>query len=431
MKNKILLISAVFSANLVFGTGKEIQTQTTSHSVAVSSSTEIKIQGKHTYLEIETWDKDEVAIEATVTFNGKITDRVQKFLDEFEQNVRDGVLKTGNELKINTRLDEPNRVQIGSKHVGVIIGYSEKELRIEYIIKVPGSNDLTVKGAYKDIVMIGTYDDVEITQYSADLTADTFKKAKLNLKYGDAEIKSIGNLTMEVYEQDMEVNKIGTSDLNVKYSDLTFDQVDEMTVIGYETDFYFVDIESLDGNLKYGEMEIESKLSRGTLTLYEFNIDGQGVGNLRFENSKYSNIEFDRANEIKFIESYEDKLDVRYINTLIAKSKYGEYTIDQLGHKVELFGYEDDLVINDVADEATGIHLDGKYLNLDIDLTDSEYRLVSDLKYGKVDYDESKVDVRKYIKENSMLKIELASKRAGADAFLLDIRGYEVDVFLD
>ena len=236
MKNKILLITALFSASVLFAGGKDSETKTTTHIVSVSGNTEISILGKYTYLEIETWDKDEVSIEATVIFNGKMTDRVRKFLDEFCQNVKDGITKSGNELTIKTRLEEPNRVQIGSRHIGIQIGYSEKELSIEYVIKVPGSNRLNINGAYEDIVMNGTYDDVEISQYSADLNAGTFKKAKLNLKYGDANIEYIGAGEMETYEQDLEIDEIEFLDINTKYSELTFDKVQEMTVIGYETD---------------------------------------------------------------------------------------------------------------------------------------------------------------------------------------------------
>ncbi|MCP4458332.1 MAG: hypothetical protein GY816_09975 [Cytophagales bacterium] len=431
MKKQILLITAIFSAAVLFADDKIGETRTAKHTVSISGTTEIRILGKYTYLQIETWDKNEVSIEASVIFNGKMVDRVQKFLDEFEQNVKEGVTKNGNELEINTRLKEPNRVQIGSKNVGVHIGYSDKELNIEYIIKVPTSNKLIIKGAYEDIDMSGTYDDVEITQYSADLTAEKFNKAKLNLKYGDAEIDYIMQGEMETYEQEVEIEEIEFLNLNTKYSDLNLDQVQKLTVLGYETDFSINDIQLLKGNLKYGTMEIESKLAQGTLTLYEFDIDAQAIGNLTFENSKYCDFEIDKANEIRFIESYEDELNIRYLNTLITKSKYGEYEIEQLGNKLELNGYEDNVTINDVMDKASRLDMDGKYLKLDINLTGTSYSLATDLKYGKVNYNESEVDVRKYIKENSTLKIELNSKSGGEDGFQMNIRGYEVDVNLE
>lgn len=432
MKKKILLITALFSFSLVYGTeGKETQTRTASHSVSITSSTDIDIQTKYTYLEIETWDRDEVSIEANISFNGKMNSRVQEFLDDFEKNVKEGVRLMGNQLTIDAQLEEPNKVQIGGRNAGINISYGDKELSVSYVIKLPGSNDLKIKGAYKDMVLIGTFADVDITQYSADLTADNFVKANLNLKYGDAQIETLNDVEMELYEQDMEVGQVSTLDLNAKYSELTFNQIGEMTVVGYETDFDIEDMDLLNGELKYGNMNIAGTLGRGTLTLYEFDLNAGEVENFRLDNSKYSKIEIDKANEVRFVESYEDNLEIRYLGKLTSKSKYGNYTIEELGGSLELDGYEDDVTINHVSQEASQLTMDGKYLTLDINLTGVNYSLTSDLKYGDVNYDESKVDVRRYIKENSTLKVELSSKSGGENGFQMSLTGYEVKVDID
>ena len=426
MKKSTLLLLALFSLGSLYGSNKIGETKTARHTVTVSQSDVINIQAKNTFVNIQTWDKNEVEIVVELTFDGNENDRIRKFLDEFDKNVKDHISKSGGELLIDTNLEEPNKVQIGSKYAGVIVGYSDKELRIEYSIKLPSSNKLKVKSSYKDLIMNGTYQDVEVSQYSADLTGGVFKKATLGLKYGDTNIEFVGEGIIESYENDTEIKEAETLDINDKYSNIFINRIASLAIIGYETDLKIGNTESLNGNLKYGNMTVKEKVSKASLTLYEYDITGEAFGNLRLENSKYSKITLDRANEIRFLESYEDELKIRYLNTLVTKSKYGDYSIEQLGKKLELVGYEDDVNVSELLKTTESISLDGKYLKLNLGTSGISYSLNAAVQYGKIDYNEGNVNVRKYIKENDKLTIEADAKTTSGNVVSVKLTGYEV-----
>ncbi len=430
MKKSILLLLVLFSAGHAYSFGKDGETKTARHTVSVSSGDAIAILAKNTYLQIESWDKNEVEVFAQVTFDGKENDKIRAFLDDFEKHVIDQITKSGGLLTIQTNLDEPNKIEIGKKKgtyfAGVMIGYSDTELRIEYTIKVPESNLLTVKSAYKDLVMTGAYDQVDITQYSAGFNAHILRDAKLNLKYGKTSVKVMGNGTLETYENDTRIGEAETLNINDKYSEYAISTLTKLNITGYESDVEIGTCDAITGNLKYGQMTIKEKVNNAVLTLYEYDIMGAGIVNLRLDNSKYSKIHLDRANEIRFVDSYEDELKIRYINTVIAKSKYGDYQVQQLGKKMELIGYEDDVIIGEMMNGTESLYFEGKYLKMSITMKGQPYSLNADVKYGKVSYNESNLVVNKYIKENDNLKIEASAKNTTSQAIPITIKGYEI-----
>lgn len=398
----------------------------------VSSTDVINIQAKYTDLTVEAWDRNEVMIEASVVFDGKMNKRVQEFLDNFEQEVKENISKKGNEILIETNLDEPNKVQIGSKNVGIIFSFSEDELRIEYKIKSPPSNKYIINSSYRDAFLYGHFKDVDLTQYSGDLEAEFIDKAKLNLKYGSATFKELGEVDMEIYEQNIESGKINTLKLNAKYSDLEITEVESLDAISYESDYTIGSIASLTGNFKYGEMEVTQEIKRAKLTLYEEDIEARKIGNLTLENSKYSKIIVARIESIALKASYEDQFTIGSLGSLTSTdSKYGKYQIDQLQSKFQLDGYEDNIEIDDISSSATIVAIDGKYIKASIGANDIPFVLNSKIKYGQINYDEGIVDVRKYIKDSDLLELEAYSKKKSEKRLQIHVNGYEIDLNIE
>lgn len=167
MKRLILITFAYSLAfNLCLGNGKDFETRTATVRMEVSPNDLINIRAKNTDLVVESWDKSEVEVIATLRFDGKMTDKMVAFLDNFQEHVEQSIRRSGSELSIDTNLDEPNKIQIGSKHVGIVIGFSEDELRLDYRIKAPKTNELEIDNSYKDVTLMGDFNEVTLTQYS-------------------------------------------------------------------------------------------------------------------------------------------------------------------------------------------------------------------------------------------------------------------------
>ncbi|WP_421765267.1 hypothetical protein [Ekhidna sp.] len=428
---RIIILALACSASLAILAKGDGESRSTKVNVEISASDEIRIQAKYTALTIETWNKNEVEIEATVRYDGKVTSKIQEFLDEFESRVNDNIRLSGGELFIDTDLDLPNKVQVGSKNVGINISYGD-ELKIFYKIKSPGSNEYTISTSYEDVRLIGAFNKVDFTQYSGDLTAGSIKSGKMNLKYGSAEIEHLGTAEMEIYEQEISVTSIIDITINMKYSDVEFRSVEVMEAISYESDIKIGKAIVLSGNYKYGDINITNSLDKAELTLYEVDIEAGTIGSLLLENTKYSKFEIDRVGSITFRQSYEDETVIGTVGSFKStNSKYGNHTIDLLESSFKLNAYEDEVEINELAKSVTDIIVDGKYIELSIDSDGSSFILKSNVKYGNVEYNENLVDVKRYIKEGDNLEVEAVSKNTSDQPINILVTGYEVKVQLD
>ncbi|WP_424961123.1 hypothetical protein [Ekhidna sp.] len=430
---KLILIA--FACSLIWSASarnNDGETRSAKVTVDVSPSDKINIQAKYTELVVQTWDKPQVEVEAIVRYDGKMTDKIQAFLDDFEQNVKDHIEKGATELLIDSDLDIPNKIQIGGKHVGIQVSYGDDELKVSYKIKAPGANDYIINNSYEDVRLIGSFKNIEFKQYSGELEADNIEKGTFNLKYGTASIQQIGNAEFEIYEQEIDARIVGTLVLNAKYSNLEINESGTIEATSYESDYQIGSINEISGNFKYGEIEITERLGEGELEFYEMDMEIKEVQSLILTNSKYSKFEIDRAGSLTFNQSYEDETDIGTLGRFKSmNSKYGNHTIESLETSFQLNAYEDEVEIEALSAGATEIFIDGKYIDSLIGVRNASFILKTNVKYGKVEYDESSVDVRRYIKDGDQLEVEVHSKNKSGSSVNITVKGYEVDVRLN
>lgn len=431
---RILLIALLFSA-LVWvanASNKDGETRTATVSTKISANDLVNIQAKYTDLVVETWNKNEVEVVATIRYDGKMTDKIVQFLDAFQDHVESNIKYGGGELLIDTNLDEPNKFQIGSKKVGIIIGYSEDELKLDYKIKAPAKNKYVIKNSYRDVRLTGSFEEMDITQYSGDLIAEEIEQAELNLKYGSARFNRIGEANMEIYEQKLTIKVLGELDINAKYSKLEFDEVSEIEAMSYESDFKIGSITDLSGNFKYGEIEITGELQKAELEFYEMDVEANNIGTIRYKNSKYSTLEAQSVNTLIFDQSYEDETEIDVLGSFESvNSKYGKHRIGTLKQRIELNAYEDEISIERAESTATAITLAGKYIDATFGILEQSFNLSGNVKYGKIDYDKNAVDVRRYIKDGDQLEVEVLSKTKKENPLIIKVNGYEIDVTIE
>ncbi len=395
----------------------------------VSDATEIEIDSKNTRVEIESWDQSKVEVYALLEFKGRMNGSAQEFLDEFQSIVKNNIRATSNSISIDTDLNEPNKVQIGSKHVGFIIGYSDDDLKITYRIKVPESNDMEIDNSYEELRLDGRYSgEVTIDHYSGELIGGDFASLELELKYGKASLGNVLNGEFSLYEQDIEIESFGKGMIECKYSKISIDEIDELELDSYESKLRIDLGNKLEGELKYGKIEIDEKMEEVLFSeIYELEIEAKSIGTMRLPNSKYSDIEISNIKTLQQIESYEDNVRIGSISRLESQSKYAEYDIDQLEGSIELDGYESDVEIESTSESVDLISMSGKYCTLDLRIGNKPFHLDVNTQYGKIDYPDSNIDRKIFIKEGSKREIEVSSKDAKDGDMRILIKGYEMD----
>jgi hypothetical protein len=410
---------------------KEVTQEKSAHiSLDASGIKRINIDAKNTKTLIEIWDKTEISIDANFYYRGEENhEKIKEFMASFETNVKTGISTNGTEVNINTYRAVPSKKKLGWANFTVVnLEFPEDEAKLIYTIKVPASVFLAIKHSYKDLRVTGNIDDIQIDQYSGRLSLDKVKKARLNLKYGEAQIRELQEGEIEIYEQKLHGEIWGAIKLNAKYSKLRIRNMTTLSGAGYETKYRIISLNDLKGNYKYSSFDVR-KIGQAELTCYEFNMETENIKNLKLINSKYSNYSIDTLGTLNIPQSYEDDYSLQSANNIYAaNSKYGKFSIASLKGDFTLSGYESKVNIAAVTGKSGKIDITGKYLNVSMALPSRQYKLESSLQYGNIHYPEALKG--KYIKKGTSTTASLNTPNVGAEFYLIKVTGYELQLEL-
>ncbi len=412
--------------------GKEVSKEKHAHaSVSAIDIERLNIDAKNTELIIDIWAKEEVSVDAHFYYRGDEDHKeIKAFMDSFEENVKSGISSFGGEIKLDTYRAVPSKKKVGweSSWASVTFvneGFSDKEAKLVYELKVPASLYMNIKHSYKELRINGSVRKINIEQYSGRLSLDKVDQAILNLKYGEASINDLKKGELHLYENSVMGNDWGNIQLNAKYSKVQVRTVNTLKGEGYETKYRTIDLGSIVGNYKYCQFDmIEVELLK--LTCYETQVESKSVQQLDLNNSKYSNYHIDDVDNLSITESYEDEYSFRSVKNVAApNSKYCKFNIETLQGNYGLNAYECRVNINAISGSSGSIKIDGKYLNISLGLADLHYKLAANLQYGKLYYPNSLTG--NFKQQNSRTTASLQSANLAKDFYLVEINGYEIN----
>jgi len=103
MRKLMIIIVSLFIGTSIYSKHSTInESRQAQFNYKINQDTEISIKGKNTYLKIDTWNKNEVSIIATIEFKGKETEDMVNFLEEFSSYVENKIAHFNRELIIDT-----------------------------------------------------------------------------------------------------------------------------------------------------------------------------------------------------------------------------------------------------------------------------------------------------------------------------------------
>lgn len=433
MKN--ILVTILIASSCISYAQKALDhTRTARFTYDVSPNDRVVMGMKNTKLTLIPWTKEEIALEAVVKCKVSPNERQQKLLDNWANIVEGKIEKSGSTLTISSGFDERNIITKKS-FFGLIVRMTisnDDDMEVEYLMKVPIKTAYEIKGSYEDIEILGDMNDLSLYLYSANLKAQNISKANLELRYGRATIGSLEEAKITLYENDLEASALNDASFDLKYSMVNFENAQKCRIDGYESDLIFNDVGILSGNLKYGDIEIKSKMKEGVLYLYEAKIKAENIDELMLNESKYSKIMATKVNQINIASSYEDELDIMSLNSLQTfDTKYGKYEIGKLNQSLELIGYEDEITIKSISNTSKEISINGKYIKTSLILKDVAFSLDATFKYGKLIFDEQKVNVNKYNTEGLTTNAQINTLNHPEPILKISIEGYEMDTTLE
>lgn len=372
----------------------------------IKDKTKIEFTNKIGDLEITTWNKNEVYLEADVLLKGdeedvnlaleriknmpvKHTDLIleinSKFYDSWTQNsiVGNGVIKL--------KLLDGDRIKLDA-------------FKVKYRLVIPESAVFYLHHKYEDLSMSDLAGDISLELYDCDFTAGNIgNNSSINLKYSKGSFKDIDDAALTIYDSKFSIFKAGNIKLSSKYSDMTIDECGSIALDSYDDNLIFNNHGDINGKAKYTEMEF-SDMDKSNLELYDSNLKG-GKVNQFFLESKYCEIHMVSAKNLNISQSYDDDIEIDYVGDIKSNTKYTNYSIEHLENSMTMDSYDDVVHIISLGKDFSEIDMQWKYTDLIIGMpSEAKYKISFDTKYTSLNYPKDKVKETYYHKENSEFK---------------------------
>ena len=274
------VLLAVFCTSLWAGTGPGSDTKLTKsidRSFRVSKNSHFELVNKYGQIIINTWEKDSIKLNVTITAYGKNYSEAEKLLDRVDIDFR----QTGQYLTTETLLDRRsgffkelwNNISDYSKTL-----LSKTKLEVDYQVYMPTTVDLDLDNKFGDIYLGEIDAKCDINIMHGNLRANRIHKtSNIEVAYGDVKIKELaaGRLTLKTVEGDIltlgDVQlKSSSSEIYIKKADkididsrsdkkLRFEEVNRLSGKGLFSKFEIDRLaKSLDLDMNYGEINAAS-----------------------------------------------------------------------------------------------------------------------------------------------------------------------------
>ena len=189
----------------------------------------LKIDNRFGQVSIENWDNNSISIEVEVTVEHTSRDRAERMLSAIDISLE----KVGNEVRGITSIDE--RIM---RSLGNVFNFSSsnKEISIDYTIKMPKHLSVNLKNKYGDIFIDELTGHAEIDLKYGNMKANRIlygsnsPLSMLTLGYGNASIDEIDWMRFDIKYANLDIVKGTAMVVLSKYSKIGVSQVSSMVV---------------------------------------------------------------------------------------------------------------------------------------------------------------------------------------------------------
>lgn len=394
-------------------------------------------------VEINTWDKNEVKVIATIRVEAENEKDIEAlFADiKFEPQGTENKIELINPLRINQKpaFQITSYVVIYSqkfKKVELSNGdkIKLKSYKVKYEVFLPVKTKLNLINSYGDVKIIGDLKGESTFVFnSSKFSAENLDRIKMTVKYGKARIKSMKDAKIYLFEGEMDLEKGRELEINSKYSKLKIDQANKINLTSFEDKVKIGKTDELKSNMKYGELWVSEARSIRIPVAYELEVEIGQTDELISASSKYSAYKIREINKLLFSSSFEDQLDLYSVERIRVDGKYGKINIEKLGMSCEIRGYETKIKVGLISEEFKNIEMDGKYMNIKLNMPKVAYQYQSKLTYGSVVYNAADFKVTKRTQEGETqeLFMEFKGEEGLENPRFVKVIGYETNVKLN
>ncbi len=380
-------------------------------------------------LVIHTWDKAEAEYRLIVDADARSEDDASA-LNEYLSNLV--FSHSATDVAFDNRFWSNRNTILGRTTIklknGKTISLSSFDMRGE--LWIPKGCSLVFSSKYSEINMENFSGQSRIDLYNDNFYGNNMGgKTEITDKYSTIEFKDVNDLKANLYNSRLDGGNTGELDIESKYSRIAFRTTGNIKIDGYNDKYTFSKTGNITIAAKYTDLKADGA-EDADINFYEGTVAIVTVKDLAI-NSKYADYDFDVAGKCTISSSYNDRLSVARLSSLvISESKYCSYKIDNLaGVLTESEGYNDKFSIGAVGNDFSKLLVNGKYLEVSLGIPrNMDCRFKANITYADLDINESSFKPVVKIIQGSKTEYDAVKGTEKEGMPLIEADGYQVSL---
>ncbi len=232
--------------------------------------TEIEVMNKYGNIHVIPWDKDSVRFDIELMVKGTKQSRVDKSFDFIEFD-----FKTSKYYVIAQTLfaGKSSFWSDVSDLTGAVFNSSTKT-KIDYTVYLPADVTLKLFNKYGNIYTTDHSGDIEIELSNGDLKAHHFSgKSNMTIEFGNANIKQVDDGMLKINYGELQIESAGNLSIESKSSRFFIDEVDDFDINSKRDKFYLKKVGFIYGITNFTLIEADLVDEKVSLTTKYGDVD--------------------------------------------------------------------------------------------------------------------------------------------------------------
>ncbi len=432
----VLFLGLLFCAGSVDAKLTYEKTKTVSTEFEVNSNSVVELVHDRGWVNVLYYDGAQAKLEANLVVKGNEKEDVEKLISKYtlEVNNQASKITVNSDFHIETWSSVTWFLGWGTHRVKFSDGEEIKTkidiIKSDLTLWLPNVAELQLENEYNNIQIGDLSCDVAVSLFSGNLDVGNVDgDLNVELKYGNANIGNFKQANIDIFEGKLFLKNGETLGLKSKYSTIEAGHFNDLNLDVFEGKISLGAIKDelmLKG--KYAEIKLES-MDRGIWDLFECKVEIDKAVSLELKD-QYGNHELKEVESLE-VDAFETNFNIGTAGSIISNSdKYAEFKIDLLKSSfLTHASFEGKLNVRSLDTDFQGIDFSGKYGALELPLYQIDhYQLDFESTYGKVDYEESKMDISKLVNDGDSFALVGKSKDAATNSALVKVSGFEMSL---
>ncbi|MDB4293182.1 hypothetical protein N9954_07200 [Maribacter sp.] len=261
---KLLWVALV----LVLGqsvTAQEQVSKKISKTYALNDTGKLQLENKYGNLNLNGWDKDEVAVEIAITVNHRKKENAEALLQRIRPTVieRDGFVSLGYEI-----LEKSDGWFANFFEKANPFDYDKSNIQIDYTVYMPVKVELQLTNTFGDVLIEDWTGKLKALVEHGDIwISENLNKADITMRYGKLRAQNIsyGNITIKNGELDMGDSK--SLRLNSSGTDSNLNTITSLEVYSNKDNLNIEEVGTMFGTLKFSTLELNRLAKEADMSL--------------------------------------------------------------------------------------------------------------------------------------------------------------------